>query len=281
MLWPVVVWKRDVDGDLIACGGLGERLVELGKQRLRAQLDGEIGRLGPLEWLTVHRARVVDHEHVPGRRRAIDRVEGRESLPQTVELGLDGLVGNLGLDLAHLEPLVLAQLGGRPDRDLDRELELLTLAWQRLDVELRVTDRGDSRIHQSALVPLGQRVSKRLLEDRLPADPLDHQCRRHLSLAESRHPHVAGELPRGALDALLDVVGLDADVHAYARVSKLGDGGPHRRSTLLIAPRTKATPRSARKATKRPTGPVTSHAPSRSRSLTRGKPKGLEPLDPS
>ena len=77
---------------------------------------------------------------------------------------------------------------------------------------LGVADRADPGAEQRPFVPLGQRVADRLLEHGAEAEPLDHQRRRRLALAEAGQPHLAGEAAGGALDALLDVLGRDLDL---------------------------------------------------------------------
>ena len=95
------------------------------------------------------------------------------------------------------------------------------------DVEARVADRRDPGLEQRPLVPLRQRVAKRLLEHRLAPHPLHHEGRRHLAPTKPGNPHLAAELARRALDPLLDGVGIDADVEADAAVGELGDRGAH------------------------------------------------------
>ena len=113
--------------------------------------------------------------------------------------------------------------------------QLLALGGQLADVELRVADRGDAGLEQRPLVPLGQPVAKRLLDDRLAADPLDHQLRRHLALAKAGHLHLAGERRRGAVDALGERLGLDRDVDLDPRLGELCDLGLHQGLRSLVA----------------------------------------------
>src|ERR671925_486734 len=80
-----------------------------------------------------------------------------------------------------------------------------------------------------------------------------------------RKPGTLISLPSGAINSLLHRVRLDVHLDPHARVAQLGDRGPHRRRSLLIAPRSNAAVRSIAKASRRPTGPVTSQARSRSR----------------
>src|SRR5206468_1649501 len=146
-----------------------------------------------------------------------------------------GVVGDLGLAPADLESGVLAKPGLRPHRDLDRERQVLAGVWQRGNVELRVAHRADARVQQGALVPLRQRVAQRLLQDGVAADPLDDELRWDLALAKPGHAHVARQLVRGLLQTVLDGVGLDPHVDADTRLAKLGNGGLHRRLSLLRA----------------------------------------------
>src|SRR5829696_2496509 len=227
LLRAVVVREGDLDRLLLAARGAHERGIELRKQALGADLDHEVARLGPLERLAPDRAREVDHYGVPRRGGAIDGREACEALAQAVELRLERVGGHLDLGLADLEPLVLAELGLRPHTHLDREGERLALLRKVAKVELRVTDRLDTAVEQRALVPLGERVAKRLLDHRLTPDPLDHELRRDLALAKARQLHLARDRSRRPVDALRERVRFDRDVDLHARLRELGDGGLH------------------------------------------------------
>ena len=61
----------------------------------------------------------------------------------------------------------------------------------------------------------------------LAAEARDHHLRRHLALSEAGHLHVLAQLARRALDAALDVLGVDVDVDADPRVGKLLYGRLH------------------------------------------------------
>ena len=169
--------------------------VELRQQALGAELDHEVAATSePSNGSPSIVAREVDHDDVAGRRpgaRPASRLP-KPSRRRSTSV-VDRLLGDLDLGPADLEPLVLAELGRRAHRDLDRERELLALAGQLADVELRVADRVDPELEQRPLVPLGQRVAQRLLDHRLAPDPLDHQLRRHLALAKAGHLQLAGE----------------------------------------------------------------------------------------
>ena len=256
--------KLDLHGHLVPRRGVRQRAVELRQQALRSQLDHQIGRLRALERLAVRSARVVDQHQIPVRGGPVHGLEAREALAQPVELGLDRVLGHVRCGPAHLEPLVLAELRLRPNGDLDRERELLAGVRKRRDVELGVADGRDPGLQKRPLIPARERVPQRLLEHGLAADPLHHELRRDLSLPKAGHLHVTGEPAGGALEALLDGFGLDPDVQSDAGVSELGDGGLHRRPSLVTAPWIKAAARSQAKATRRPTGPVTIQARSRS-----------------
>ena len=147
----VVVGEGHVDRALVARGGAGERRVELGQQVLRPELDHEVARLRPLERLTLDGAGVVDHDRVAGGRGAIDGREARKALAQAVELGLHGVVGNLGLRLADLESRAIRQASavGRTPTSIENS-SVLALGGQLADVELRVADRRPGRRRRRA-----------------------------------------------------------------------------------------------------------------------------------
>ena len=213
---------------LLALPGADEPGVELRQQAGGAELDEEVLRLAALERLAVDPALEVDQQRIAGRGGSLDRRQAREPLAQPLELRLDRLVGHLGLGAADLEPAVLAELGRRPHEDLDRERQLLAVAGELVEVDLRVADRVDPGLEQRPLVPLRERVAERLLDDGLAADPLDHHLRRNLALAEAGHLHLAGERLGGAVDALCDEVGLDRDVDLDLGLGEFGDGRLHR-----------------------------------------------------
>ena len=115
--------------------------------------------LAALERLAVDGAAVVERDEVALGGGALDRAERGEALAQAVELGLDRLVGNLGLGLADLEPAVVAERRRRADRDLDRERQVLARGRQRRRRRASGSPTGGiARLEQGPLVPLAQRV---------------------------------------------------------------------------------------------------------------------------
>src|SRR5439155_10827752 len=90
----------------------------------------------------------------------------------------------------------------------------------------------------------------------------------------------SGKRASGALQPPLDVVGRDAHLDAHARLGQLGDLGPHGRPSLPIPDFQTAAPRSAKKARTLPTGPVTSHASTRSAVTTPSGALRAGPPDP-
>ncbi len=268
-LGAVIVGKVHLDGHLVPRGGAGERLVELRQEGLGAQLDRQVGGLRALERLPVHRARVVDHEDVaralpagpPDSARRSPREAGRARPGRRPR-------GTSGSTLPTSSPLYSPSFAGGRTATSIENCELLPLLGQRLDVQLRIADRRDAGLEQRALVPLRERVAKGLLDHRIAPDPLDHELGGHLALAEPGTRMSPASCWAARSTRCSDGVGLDSDVDPHARVAKLGDRGPHRRTTLLAAALITAAARSRTNATKRPTGPVTSRAANRSRRLT-------------
>src|SRR5690606_37813067 len=185
LLRAVVVREGHLDLDLVAGRAARDRLVELSQQVLRAELDREVLALRAVERLAVDRALVVDHDDVTGLRGAVDRVQAAEALAQALDLAVDGFVVDLNLLAPHLEARVPGDLRAGPDPAPEAELQLLALRRELVEVELGVADRVDAGLDDGALVPLGERVLESLLEHRLAAEPLDHELRGHLSLAET------------------------------------------------------------------------------------------------
>ena len=93
---------------------------------------------------------------------------------------------------------------------------------------LGIADRADPGVEQRPFVPLGQRLADRLLEDGAEAEPLDHQRRRRLALAEARHAASPARGRGRRADAALDLLGRDLDLDPDARAGQLCDGRLHR-----------------------------------------------------
>ena len=128
---------------------------------------------------------------------AVDGLELGGALAQAVDLLGDRLVAGVGLAARDLEPLVVAELGGRADADLDRELQRLALARQGGEVEVGLADRHDAGVVDRRRVPAADRLAHGLVEHRLAADALDHDRRRGLAGAEAGDAQVAAR-PRAA-----------------------------------------------------------------------------------
>src|SRR5258708_3853979 len=97
--------------------------------------------------LARQRAEIVDYEEIALDGWALGGLQAREPVAQRFHLLLDPLLLDLRLGAAHLEALVLAELGLGQHADLDRELERLALGRQvaHVDVERRIADGDDAR----------------------------------------------------------------------------------------------------------------------------------------
>ena len=218
LLGLVLVGELHLDHARVARARAHELLLEALDQPPAAELEHVVAGLAALELLAVDLAHEVDHDVVPLLGRAFDAVQPRERLPQPVELGLDRLLGHLGLAAADLEVLVAPQLCPRGRADLDREAQRLAGGRQLGQVQLRVADGRDARAHDRLLVPLRQRVAHRLLEHRLAPHALDHHRGRHLALPEARELQLATEGGGRALEARLDLLARHLGVEAHAGV---------------------------------------------------------------
>ena len=146
---------------------------------------------------------------------AFHGIEGCKALAQPFQLFCDRLLGHLGGRPAHLEALVLAELRGWPNTDLDRELQRSAAGLgHRGDVELGIADRRDPRLDHGALVPLRQGVAQRLLDDGAAADPLQHDLSRNLALAKAGDLEFTAKLGSRPLDANIDLGSFDLDLDA-------------------------------------------------------------------
>ena len=208
-----------------------ELLLEAGDQAPGAQLDQVTARLAALERLAVHLAHEVDHREVALAGRAIDGLERRERLAQALELRLHLVGADVRLAAADLEPLVVAQLGGRDDTHLDREGERRAGLGQVGQVELGIADRADARFRHRLLVPAGQPAADGLVHHGLAADLAQHDLGGHLAAAEAGHAHLAAELGGRVAQLALERLARDLHLHAHARVAELRclglDGGCH------------------------------------------------------
>ncbi len=140
LLGLVVLGEGDLDLALVAGAGAGELLLEALDQLAAAELEQVVAGLAALEGLAVEQALEVDQQHVAVGGGALDRLELGEAVADPLDLAVDDLVGRLGLGLADLEALVLAQLGLRPHADLELEAERLALGLGRGD-DLDAWDR--------------------------------------------------------------------------------------------------------------------------------------------
>ena len=126
---------------------------------------------------------------------------------------------------------------------------------------------------QALLVPLGQRLADRLLQDGAVAEPLDHQRGRRLALAEAGHPHLPRQA-RGRRAGCRDrrrSAGTSTSTRTRESGSSVTVGLHRARDPRAIGPPAQrarsraqagrtATPKSIAKARPRPSGPVTSQA---------------------
>ena len=67
-----------------------------------------------------------------------------------------------------------------------------------------------------------------IVEHSVTTHALEHDLRRDVALAESRHLQVAADGPRRAVQLVLDRVWRDLHVHVNARVAKLASLRRHR-----------------------------------------------------
>ena len=167
---------------------------------------------------------------------ALDGVEGRESLTQTLDLSIDRLLVGGRLAPPDLEALVGAQLGARSYADLDRERQRRALLGQVADVDVRLADRRDPGRVDRVDVPTTERAAQRLVEHVFAPEPPNHHRGRHLALAKPWNPQVRAECASRLLNPALDLRRGDLGLQAHARLRKLGDrggnGGRHRAQTI-------------------------------------------------
>jgi hypothetical protein len=167
-----------------------------------------------LEGLAVDPAHEVDRHHVAlGHRRVLGLFEQhRLALAQALELLVD-------VDARHLHA---GLLGGqaREVRQLDRGLHLdarrvveglLRPRPARLDGRLR--DGVEAGLLEGVGEGLGHQGLLDLLGERGPVEPLEHRagC---LARPEAAHADLAGELPVGAVEGLVDAAGVDLHLQA-------------------------------------------------------------------
>ena len=84
---------------------------------------------------------------------------------------------------------------------------------------MRVADRRDARVGDRLLVPAGERAAHGLVQHRVAAHAPEHDLRRDLALPEPRDLQVAPDGAGGGSELLLERLGRDLDLDAYARVA--------------------------------------------------------------
>ena len=200
-------------------------LLEAGDQPARPELEQLVAAVAAFERLAVDAADVVDHHVVAVLGRALHGLERREPVAQAAR------------SRRRSAPRRPGARAGRPRGPCTRR------AWragrtpisiencERLPLGRQLAGTSSSGSPTGAIpalvdrvrVPAPERAPQRLVEDRLAAEPADHDRRRHLALAEAGHAHLAAELARGLLDAALDLLGRDLRLDAHARLGQLGD----------------------------------------------------------
>ena len=125
-----LVRHREHDGLRLAGGHAGKRVVELVDQPAAPHL-GHVVALRP-DLLALE----VDDDRVAFLRRTVDRDELGHGAAELLELGVDDLLGNLGLGLRHLEIRPLAHVGLVQDGNGCGELERLALAGHLAQLDL-------------------------------------------------------------------------------------------------------------------------------------------------
>lgn len=216
---PVLLGEVHVDGDLVPGLGANDLLFEVVDQLAGADLDRVVVGGAALELDPVERADEIDEDVVALLGRTVDHVEASHALTHAVDLAVDDLVRHLGAGLLDLEALVFTEFGVRANADLVLELDRLAFLGRSLgDLDVRRADRNHSRRVNALLVPLGQALLDRLLEDGVVAESLDRQRGRRLALAETGHAHLAGQRPGGPLDLDGHFVGRNFDLDSCPRI---------------------------------------------------------------
>jgi hypothetical protein len=226
----VLLGEGDLDDLLVAGLGADELLLEALDELAGAELEQVVAALAAGEVvafavLALDRALEVDHDEVAVLGRLLDGLQAPELLAQLLDLLVDLLLVDLGLLALDLDLGDVADRGRRAHADLDREGQRLTLGGQVAEVDLGLADGLDPGLVDGLDVPARQRRADGLVEDRLAADALDDDGRRHLALAEARHAQVAAHAAGGLVDAPLDLLRGDLRGDSNPGLGELFDGG--------------------------------------------------------
>ena len=179
----------DLDRHLVARRGARQRLVELRQQALGPQLDHQVGGLASPRTARRRRSpssRSATRSPVGGG--AVHGLQAREALAQPIELGLrPRRPGPPPRPCPPRAPCTRrASPRAGPPTSIENESSSPASGSDGTFSSGSPTGR-DPGVQERPLVPLRERVAKRLLQHGLAADPLDHELRRDLALAKAGH----------------------------------------------------------------------------------------------
>ena len=212
----------------LARGHADERLLDLFEDAARPELD----RVVALRLAAV--GDEVDDERVARLRGALDGRELGDREAERLDLLVDELGGHLDVRGADLEALPVRDLDLRLDVDGRGEAERLGRLGGKLVVVLRPRDRPDLRPGERVPEPALDVALDRLAEDALLPDPGDEHLLRHLALPEPVDLDGRGEVGRGVLDRVLELVRRHVDREANLVVGKLFDARGHQGGIVAV-----------------------------------------------
>ena len=218
--------------DLFLSAGLltHEPLFDLGEQTLRAELD-DVVALG----LSVGRDEIDDDRVALTGRPAVGGGEIRNRGAEHLELGVDQLVGHLGLGRGHFERGPVGHVRQRLNADGRGELEAFLLRRRQLVVVLGRRRGPDGRPAQRSPEPAADVALDRLGVETVLADASDEHGHRHLAFAKSRDLQAPGEIRGGVVNRVLDVAARDLDRHPDLALGELFDRRLHEAAIVPAA----------------------------------------------
>ena len=153
------------------------------------------------------RADDVDDDDVAVHRRSpLHRGQVGHRMPERLELGVDELGRHCSLGSRHLERLPVRQLHLRLHGDGGREREGRLRRLGQVVLVVRLRDGVNARRRRGRAEPAADVARDRLVHQPFLADARDEHLHRHLAFAKAGDLDCPGQVGRGVVDSVLEVM---------------------------------------------------------------------------